>query len=236
MSVPESLWCGQYYVSSLCRLSSCSIALLILCSSPSDKDMNTVYMNKPATHGHIVWSQRKAKDLMLPVMIRVNITSVFKLKIIIYQVRPLHGSVLISAFNCKIKLVEVEFNEVELFRRWWLYSSCRTGDCGSSTLDFSSRQMYENMQYCTVVAINNLGFSAESAGRGCNSAVCTVDIQLWASLGQVSNFKQRGHYREWLWLYFSGPELFTCCLKLHIKVSSALWPNGCNKKKMAWLP
>lgn len=49
------------------------------------------------------------------------------------------------------------------------------------TLDFASCRMYENRQHCTVVAINNLGFSAESAGRGCNSAVCTVDIQLWAS-------------------------------------------------------
>ncbi len=64
--------------------------------------------------------------------------------------------------------------------------------------------MYENRQYCTVVAINNLGFSAESAGRGCNSAVCTVDIQLWASLGQVSNFKQRGRYRAMIMAVFLG--------------------------------
>ncbi len=111
-------------------LSSCSIALLILCSSPSDKDMNTVYMNKPATHGHRVWSQRKAKDFMLPVMIRVNITSVFQATNYLYPVRPLHGSALISAFNYKMKLGKVEFNEVELFWRRWLYSRCRTVDCG----------------------------------------------------------------------------------------------------------
>lgn len=41
----------------------------------------------------------------------------------------------------------------------------------------------------TIIVINNLGFSAECAGSGCNSAVCAVDIQLWFFLNSRSGLK-----------------------------------------------
>lgn len=137
-----------------------------------------------------------------------------------------------------MKLERLEFNEVELF---WKGLLCRSHTDVKwetvvifFTIDLANWRIYENRQYHTIIAINNLGFSTECAGRGCNSAVCAVDIQL------CGFFKPSVRSQTSSSVVVTGNDygcisqvqFFSCCLKLHIKVSSVLWTNGCNKKKL----